>query len=1061
MDITKQAIKNATGVGIGITLLVFLGLYSLFNLPVQLFPDIERPNINIQTSWRAASPQEIESEIIEPQEEVLQGIPGLESMNAWANQGNAWINLEFGLDTDMQKTLIEVISRMNRVPPLPRDALSPNIMLAGSGGDAPALTYFFLQRLPGNPNEINTYVTFFTDVIKPQLESIPGVARARMESGVGGVEEFQIVFDPFKAAQLGIDLTAVANELGRANDISGGFVDVGRRRYTLRFEGRYEPTQMGEMILEWRDGSPITLNDIAEIKITRADGANYSVQNGNPAISIRVDRQNNANVLATLEAVKAKVAQINEQDLAPEQLVMAQSFDASVFIYRAVQLVTSNLFIGVLLAIAVLWLFMRQLRATLIVALAIPISLLSTFVVLQLTGRSLNIISLAGLAFAVGMVLDAAIVVLENIVRTRKSAEAEIENKDPHSQTHMEDCAHRGTKEVFGALMASTATTVAIFIPVMFLEDVEGQLFADLALTIAIAVCMSLVVAVTVLPVVAAKYLNGNMPADSLQRVWAKITRAIMSLSSTPLRRLVLVITLMGVPITGSVLLMPSMDYLPPVKRDAVDAFLSLPAGASENFISEEVMPIIVERLQPYMDGEKQPALKNYYIITWPNGGNLGVRAKDQSKVKELEAIVRDEILKDLPDTQTFSQQGNLFGGFGNGRSIDIHLQGTDQAMLGIAAQAGLDKLREVFPNANARSNPPLEQAEPELRFYPNDSRMMEVGLNRGSMGNLVRAMGDGMYVGEYFDGTKRMNIIFRSAPWFTPEDLNSTPVMTPSGEVVQLGELVGIERAVGPSRIQRIDGRRTLTLNVNPPEGMSLEEAMKVITSEVEPAIMAMMPTDGAINYGGSADSLKGAIASMADNFLFAMVLLLLLMAGLFKSLKDSVLVVLSIPLATVGGVIAIRIMNIFTFQPMDLLTMIGFIILLGLVVNNAILLVHQTRIGEQEGLTRDDAVEQAIKLRLRPIFMSTLTSIFGMLPLLLLPGAGSVIYRGLAAVIVGGMTVSTIFTLLLLPTLLRMTASKSPVNILNPLAERIESTGASPTTSSTVKQNKYNDHV
>ncbi len=258
-------------------------------------------------------------------------------------------------------------------------------MLAGSGGDAPALTYFFLQRLPGNPNEINTYVTYFTDVIKPQLESIPGVARARMESGVGGVEEFQIVFDPFKAAQLGINLSAVANELGRANDISGGFVDVGRRRYTLRFEGRYQPTQMGEMILEWRDGSPITLNDIADINITRADGANASVQNGNPAISIRVDRQNDANVLATLEAVKDKVAEINSNDLAPQQLVMVQSFDASVFIFRAVQLVTSNLFIGVLLAIGVLWLFMRQLRATLIVALAIPISLLSTFVVLQLT----------------------------------------------------------------------------------------------------------------------------------------------------------------------------------------------------------------------------------------------------------------------------------------------------------------------------------------------------------------------------------------------------------------------------------------------------------------------------------------------------------------------------------------------------------------------------------------------------------------------------------------------------------------------------------------------------
>jgi len=1038
MDITRAAIKNASGVGICIAILVFLGLYSLFNLPVQLFPDIERPNINIQTSWRAASPQEIESEIIEPQEEVLQGIPGVVSMNAWANQGNAWINLEFSLGTDMQKTLIEVISRMNRVPPLPRDALSPNIMLAGSGGDAPALTYFFLQRLPGNPNEINSYVTYFSDVIKPQLEAIPGVARARMESGVGGEEEFQIVFDPFKAAQLGIDLTAVTRQLGNSNDVSGGFVDVGRRRYTLRFEGRYEPQKMGEMILEWRDGSPITLNDIAEIKITRADGANYSVQNGNPAISIRVDRRNDANVLATLDLVKQKVAEINQNDLTPQQLVMVQSFDASVFIKRAVQLVTSNLFIGVVLAIGILWLFMRQLKATLIVALAIPISLLSTFVVLQITGRSLNIISLAGLAFAVGMVLDAAIVVLENIVRKNKTARCRLES------------THSATKEVFGALLASTATTIAIFIPVMFLNDVEGQLFADLALTIAIAVCMSLIVAVTVLPVVASRWLVDDVPEDKLLPAWKAITNKIMTVSSTGMRRIIVVLALMGIPITGSYLLMPSMDYLPPVKRDAVDAFFMLPAGASENFVAEEIMPIVVERLKPYMNGEKSPALKNYYIITWTNGGTLGVRALDQSKVKDLEAIVRDEVLKDLPDTQAFAQQGNLFGGFGNGRSIDIHLQGTDQDMLSAAAQAGLDKLREVFPSANARSNPPLEQAEPELQFYPNDSRLVEVGLSRGSMAGVVRAMGDGMYVGEYFDGIKRMNIIFRSEPWLTPEELNATPIMTPVGEVVQLGELVEMERAVGPSRIQRIDGRRTLTLNFNPPEGVSLEDAMNTIKAEVEPTIMAMMPSDGAINYGGSADSLKGAITSMADNFLFAMILLLLLMAGLFKSLKDSLLVVLSIPLATVGGIVAIRVMNIFSFQPMDLLTMIGFIILLGLVVNNAILLVHQTRLGQHQGLSRDQAVEHAIVLRLRPIFMSTLTSIFGMLPLLLLPGAGSVIYRGLAGVIVGGMTISTLFTLVLLPTLLRMTAADFGI--------RKPHLGGASMPSKTAKLSKYN---
>ncbi|NMH61539.1 efflux RND transporter permease subunit [Alteromonas ponticola] len=1010
MDITRTAIKNASGVTIVVAIVAALGLYSLFKLPIQLFPEIERPQISIQTSWRAASPEEIESEILEPQEEVLQGIPGLHSMSAWANQGNAWINLQFDLDTDMQKTLIEVVSRMNRVPPLPRDALSPNINLGGGGGDEPALTYFFLQKLPGNQNEINHYVTYFDDEIKPQLEAIPGVSSAQMQSGVGGEEEFQIVFDPYKAAELGIDLTQITGALGSATDVSGGFVEVGRRRYTLRFEGKYEPQKMGDMILEWRNGSPVHLRDIADIRIQRADNDSISIQNGNPAISVRISRENDANVLATLLAVKDKVADINQNMLADEKLTMVQSFDASVFIYRAINLVTSNLFIGVLLAVGILWLFMRQMRATLIVAMAIPISLLSTFVVLNITGRSLNVISLAGLAFAVGMVLDAAIVVLENIVRRQKNSANEA------------DASYAGTKEVFGALMASTATTVAIFIPVIFIKDVEGQLFADLALTIAIAVSISLVVAVTVLPVIASKLLSSDHPKDKLEGLWTRIAAGIMRLTNTSIKRVVLALALMTIPITASVLMFPKLDYLPPVKRDAVDAFFNFPAGASNQFITDEIMTKVVERLQPYMDGQKSPALKNYYIITWTNGGTLGVRAKDQAKVKELETLVRDEILKDLPDTQTFAMQGNLFGGFGNGRSIDVHLQGTDQDGLVIAAQRGMELIQETFPGSQVRSNPPLEQAEPQLQFIPQDSRIMEVGYSRQHMANLVRAMGDGMYVGEYFDGIKRLNIIFRAQDWATPEELASTPIVTPSGEMVQLGELVSVERNVGPTRIQRIDRRRTLSLNFNPPEGMTLEEAMTIIEEKVEPLIRAVMPPNGNISYGGSADSLKTAIKTMSQNFLLAMGLLVVLMAGLFRSFKDSILVALALPLATVGGISAVQIMNLFQFQPMDLLTMIGFVILLGLVVNNAILLVHQTRIGEREGLNRTDAVHQAILVRLRPIFMSTLTSLFGMLPLLLLPGAGSVIYRGMAAVIVGGMAVSTIFTLLLLPTLLQM---------------------------------------
>ena len=1017
MDLTKSAIKNSSAVAIALAIIVFLGLYSLKQLPVQLFPDIENPRITIVTSWRAASPQEIESEIIEPQEEVLQGLPGMMQLRSSASQGSSFINLEFGLDTDMQKSLVDVISRMNRLPPLPREVNPPSIMLGGFNGGSPALIYFFFQVLPGNDQAPSEYLSYINDTIRPRLESIPGVSRVQPQSGAGR-ERLEIEFDPYRAAELGIDLTKISGLLGAANDVSAGYAEVGRRRYTIRFAGRYHPDQLGEMVMEWRDGRPIKLSDIATIAVSTDNDRGLAIQNGNPAISIRIDKESGANVLATLALVKAKIAELNTQLLEPKGLIMVQSFDASVFIKRAINLVTSNLVLGILLAIGILWWFLRQRRATMIVALAIPVSILSTFIVLKLTGRSLNVISLAGLAFSVGMVLDAAIVVLENIVRLRNKG------------LSREEAAHLGAKQMFGALLASTATTVAIFVPVIFLKDVAGQLFADLALTIAIAVSISFLVAVTILPTLASKWLPDSQVNDRLAPLWAKLTSGVMRLTATRTKRLLVISIMMIIPVASSLLLMPRLDYLPPVKRDAVDAFINFPAGANPKFIKEEVVDVVVERLKPYMDGVKEPALKNYYILTSSGGGNIGIRAKDQSKVKELERLVKDVILKDLPDTRAFAQQGNLFGGFRSGRSIQVQLQSSDMEALSRVAKTGMELLQQAFPGANIRANPSLEQSEPELRLTPDDRRMMEVGFNRASMARLIRSLGDGIYVGEHFDGNKRLDIIFKSQKWDDPESLIALPVVTPNGDLVQLSDLVQLERTVGPSRISRIDRKRTLSLNVNPPENMSLQEAMEIITRDVQPQLLLMMPDDGAINYGGSADSLKSAVSTMSENFFLALGLLFVLMAGLFKSLKDSLLVLLTIPLATVGGVVALRLLGLVSFQALDLLTMIGFIILLGLVVNNAILLVHQTRLSQIEGLCRRDAVEQSLKLRLRPIFMSTLTSIFGMLPLLLIPGEGSVIYRGLAAVIVGGMCVSTLFTLVLLPAMLRMGEDRAVIN-------------------------------
>ena len=347
------------------------------------------------------------------------------------------------------------------------------------------------------------------------------------------------------------------------------------------------------------------------------------------------------------------------------------------------------------------------------------------------------------------------------------------------------------------------------------------------------------------------------------------------------------------------------------------------------------------------------------------------------------------------------------------------------------AARVGFGAVAQALPGAQVRPTPGLSLAEPELRMVPVERRVAEAGWTRQQMSSISRALGTGLYVGDYFNGQKRLDVFLRSTDWDSPEELESIPLFTPEAGVQPVGELVDVVRTAGPSSIRRVDRKRTITLQVTPPENISLEEAINMIKEKAEPAIMANLSDDGAVSYRGSAEALTTALANMSQSFLLALAILYLLMSALFRSFKDSLLVVLTIPLATVGGIALLQVTNLVVFQPLDLLTMIGFVILLGLVVNNAILLVYQTRIGETEGLSRHDAVQQAVRLRLRPILMSTLTSICGMLPLLLIPGAGAELYRGIAAVIVGGMSVSTVFTLIFLPSLLQMGKARAVADV------------------------------
>lgn len=1015
MGLTRLCLKNPAAAGVVLAIITLLGIISITQLPVQLFPSIERPQISVYTSWRAASPREIESEITEPIERELRGIPGMIQMQSWSNQGDVWMNLEFALGTDMDSAFTEVNSRLQRVRGLPAEADRPRVNLGGGGGAAgETLIFLFLQKLPGNTNADVRLSEFAEQRIVPELEAIAGVAGVDVNSD-DGEEIVRIEFDPFLAAQLGVTLDQISQNVNRSTDVTGGSVEVGRRNYTLRFEGRFDANQLEETILAWRDGAPVTLGDIAEVRVMPDERGGVVYQNGNPAIGMRVIREPGSNTLEAIDDLTAVLDELNGGVLAEMGYAIHKSFDPSVFIKRAISLLTNNLLLGIMLAVGALWLFLRRTAATLVIAAAIPICLMATIVVLNMFGRSINVISLAGLAFATGMVLDAAIVVLENFVRLREEGNSAFE------------AAEKAVGQVFGALFASTVTTIAIFIPIMFFEDVEGQLFADLALTIAIAVSFSLVVAVTLLPTGARLFIKKDKvkaePEGS--KFNERIADFIMKLTATNPRRLAMVGALTIVPIGVSFLLWPQLNYLPPVKRDAVDAFIGFPSGASADMVREEFAEVVVERLAPYMSGEKEPSLRNYYLYTGSWGGNTGIRINDQSRIDEMVQLVNEEILAGFPDTRVFAQQGNLFGNWGADGSISLELQAADFDALGASIPAAIEVIQEALPGAQVWPNPDPQIVTPELRLIPNDRRIAEVGMTRESVAAAVRAFGDGQWLGEFFHEDGRLDIYLRSKEWTEPEYLENAPVATPSGVVVPLGELVTIARGVGPQQIRRLDARRTITLGVTQPQGMALGPAVEALKANAERRLFdEVLPPGASIKWGGDADSLSRAVRNLGSNFLLAIIILFLIMAALFKSVKDSALVIVTLPMATVGGILAIRGMDLVNPLPLDLLGMIGFIILLGLVVNNAILLVAQTRASEAEGKSRPEAVREALSLRIRPIFMSTSTSLMGMLPLVLSPGAGSLIYRGLATVIVGGMAVSTMFTLLLLPALLQLGA-------------------------------------
>ena len=1032
MRLVDTAIKRPVSVIVGVLFVALFGLISLFRIPVQLTPDVDRPLVTVSTVWLGASPEEVEQEIVQRQEEQLKSVEGLVLMTSESNDSRGVVTLEFNVGVDPDAVLLLVSNKLDQVFGYPLDAERPVISSGGSGPSG-AITWIILEPLPERDDlDIERYRDYAEEVVKTALERVPGVSRSDIYGGYD--RQLQVIVDPQAMAARQITVQDLAQALTRENaNTSAGTFDEGKRRYIVRTVGQYQqPSDIEQVVVRSADGTRVTVGEIARTRLGYIRTVASVRQKGRPAIAVNAQRETGANVLEVMDGIRRTIRELNEGPLAREGLYLTQVYDETNYIDSAINLVRSNIVIGGTLAVTVLFIFLRSVSSVAIIATAIPISIVGTFLAMWLLGRNINVISLAGMSFAVGMVIDNAIVALENIFRHQQMGKTRVR------------AALDGASEVWGALLASTLTTVAIFLPIVFVQDEAGQLFRDIAIAVSCSVVLSLIVAISVIPSLANKILGRDKQRGDVLAAWGDrvrtfIAQSVFRISGSTVLRLGVITGLIGLSLVIAWTLLPKSEYLPTGNRNLIFGIVLPPPGYNLDELIQ-VGQTIEDVLRPHWEAAAAPdspqaqalpgpPIANMFFVAFGRSAFMGARSTDPERVRELIPIIQGPVLGGVPGTFAIVQQSSLFQRVtGSGRSIDIEITGPDlDRLIGLGGRI-FGQVRQVVPGAQARPIPSLDLGNPEVRILPDRVRAADLGLSARDIGSSVNALLDGALVDGYQFQGEEIDLVLRGEEdWFRTQDIEALPIYTPRGQLVPLSAVARVEVTTGPEQINHIERSRAITVQVIPPETIALETALDDIQTQiVQPLVDAgELAPPYQIQLSGSADDLRRTRQALQWNFLLALVITYLLMAALFESFLYPFVIMLSVPPALAGGILGLEVVNrTLTYQPLDILTMLGFVILIGVVVNNAILIVHQTLnvLRDAPETPVKEAIRDAVFSRVRPIFMSMITSALGMLPLVIFPGAGSELYRGLGSVVIGGLLLSTLFTLFLVPTFLSL---------------------------------------
>ena len=1009
MGLTALSIRRPVAITMTYLIIVTFGVVGFIYLAVDLLPEIEFPRLSVTVDYGNVGPEEMEAIITDPLENALASIPNLERMTSNSEEGRSRVSLEFGRGTDLSEAANDVRAALDRLrDDLPPEAEPPSIWkFDPSAQEIITLSVASTRDLAGTTRLLEREIS-------QRFEQIPGVGSITINGGVYREIQVQLLRDRMRAA--GLSASDVSDALRRENvQLPVGNVRSGVSDLYVRTLGEYRSIdEISATTITLRDGRPIRVRDVARVVDGYADVNDLAEVNGSPVVRLDIQKQSGANTVAVAAAIREEVRRINEERADVELTIDS---DQSTFIRQSINSVQTAALWGGLFALLVLYLFLRSGATTSIVAVAIPISITATFGLLYFSGLTLNQMTFGGLALGIGMIVDSAIVVLESIVRQRQGGLSASES------------ALVGTNQVSGAVIASTLTTCVIFLPVVFMRTTSGQLFQTLALVVVFALMCSLFVALTLIPTLASRFIRlpsgekAERKRSWFQRLIARLEVSYVGRLESAIRHRGIVFATTAALTVGAVLLARTVpvELTPEMETNEIDIEMEMARGTSiavANLYLDELEAIVraiipedeVQSLAAEVRGDGDAEVEIRLVAA-------ADRTMDPS---ELADRLREATAGRIPGAEIRVEPGSglwmlrrLFSAGGTTDAIEVQLRGHDLDRAQVLAEEISDRMRAAEGVVEVRLQD--REGQPEQNLVYDRARIASMGLSVEDVGRAVQTSVGGSRAGYFREGGEQFPIVVRLRPEdrLTAQDLGSISVRNAGGQMVPVSSLVQRQTDRGPTQIRHVDGQRVQYITAELESGVALGDAVERIRERLAGL---QLPTGFSVVFGGAWEEQQQSSRDFLIAILLALALVYMVMAGQFERFLDPLVVMFSVPVAIIGIVPTL----ILTGTTLNVQSIMGVVMLVGIVVNNAIVLVDYINLKRrEEGFERRAAAVEAGRTRLRPILMTTLTTVLGLLPLAVGWGEGAGLQAALARVVVGGLLASTLVTLFLIPTL------------------------------------------